>query len=141
MNTDAHPRRQEVPQIPLAQENSFAMVLAAIDRSAARVRTRTNSVPALKIIPLKVGADIDRPCLSRRAGEKSFRTPEKQIMAYAPTLLALMAGAGTFVVIGLKTSPGPQAIGTNLPCEAGHGEKCQSFTNASGSRVIQSLAS
>ena len=67
--TDAHSRRDEVPQIPLSDDVGPAMELAAIDSR----RTSWNS--ARYVRALEVRTHQDRTRRIRRAGQEALGTP------------------------------------------------------------------
>ena len=89
IDTGAHPRRDEVPQIPLSQENRIAMELR--DTSANPCLGAQNVAPAgcvattnVDVGALKVRAEQNRTGRRGRTGQEPFRTPEVRITADQP---------------------------------------------------------
>ena len=73
--TDAHSRRDEVPQIPLSDDVGAAVELTAIDSR------RTSWSIARDVRPLKVCTHQDRSRRIRRAGQEALGTPQIQIVS------------------------------------------------------------
>ena len=70
-DSDAHARRDEVPQIPLSQQDADPMKITAIDAGAARPNGTGH------IDPLEVRADQNGIGGSCRSRQETFRTPQK----------------------------------------------------------------
>ena len=83
MPTDAHSRRDEVPQIPLPDDVGAAMELTAVDGW-------TPWGSARDIGSLEVCAHQDRPRGIRRAGQEALGTPQIQIMTDHEIMPALL---------------------------------------------------
>ena len=83
--TDAHPRRDEVPQIPLSDDVGAAVELTTVDRRG------TSRNVARDVGPLKVRTHQDRSRGIRRAGQETLRTPQKQIVTDQPIMPPLLA--------------------------------------------------
>src|SRR5215475_15120929 len=77
--TDAHARREEVPQIPLSEDVGPAVELPAVDRRHITPRNIATGVGALKVCTHQ-----DRTRLIRRSGQPALRTPKKQIVTDQP---------------------------------------------------------
>ena len=75
---DAHPRREKVPQIPLADCVGATMELTAVDR---RITSRRI---ARHVGALKVRTHQDRSRGIRCAGQETLGTPQKQIVTDQP---------------------------------------------------------
>src|SRR4030095_1805878 len=72
--TDAHSRRNEVPQIPLSEDVGAAVEMTGIDGG----RTSRSSAPG--VAPLKVRAHQVRTRGFSGAGQETLGTPQKQIV-------------------------------------------------------------
>ena len=83
--TDAHPRRDEVPQIPLSDYINATMELTTIDRR------KITSPGARHVSPLKVCTHQDRSRCIRRAGQETLRAPQIQIVTDQPIIPTLLA--------------------------------------------------
>src|SRR6266540_4964127 len=89
VQTDVHARGDYVPEIPLTQQDAVTMELRQVPESAggdiqASGRTRnpcTTITTQRHIGALKVGANQDRIRSRGRAGQKSLRTPQEEIVA------------------------------------------------------------
>ena len=86
--TDAHSRRDEVPQIPLSDYVGAAVVLTTVD---GRPRTRRASWSSARDIrTLKVCTHQDRSRCISRAGQEALGTPQIQIVSDQPIMPALL---------------------------------------------------
>ena len=83
--TDAHSRRDEVPQIPLSDNVGAAVELTGIDGR------RTSRDSARDVGTLKVRTHQDRTRGIRRAGQEALGTPHKQIVTDHEIMRSLLA--------------------------------------------------
>ena len=145
--TDAHPRRDEVPQIPLSDDVGAAVVLATVD---GRPRTRRASWSSARDIrTLKVCTHQDRSRCISRAGQEALGAPQIQIMRDQPIMPALLTPLirGTTGWQGPRYSTaiakipilslhprthGAEPIGTDLPGYAGRYQSRQALADGVG---------
>src|SRR6266540_7396979 len=84
-----HARRDEIPKIPLTQQDTVSVELRQVPERAGgnvqasgRTRNTCTTITTQKHIgALKVGANQDRIRSRGRAGQKSLRTPQEEIVA------------------------------------------------------------
>src|SRR5262249_61665143 len=97
--TDAHPRREEVPQIPLSDDVGSTVELPAVDRRHVTPRNIATGVGALKVCTHQ-----DRTRGIRRSGQPALRTPKKQIVTDQPNSPPLLTcyGRRPRGAVGLK---------------------------------------
>ena len=137
--TDAHSRRNEVPQIPLSDNVGAAVELTGIDGR------RTSRDSARDVGTLKVRTHQDRTRGIRRAGQEALGTPQKQIVSDQPIMPTLLAcygrrpwgsrGFKTAIVSLHEGTHGTKPIGTDLPGNAGRKQSSQSLTDGVGAGV------
>src|SRR5262249_22504291 len=119
IDADIHARGEDIPQIPLSQENCVAVEL--VDRPAdsgrkwagcgpgtalnaprpcIRIKTSRTSTSTIHIDlgTLKVRANQNRAGRRRRTGQEPFGAPNVQIIADQPAMGALIGPCTTVIV-------------------------------------------
>ena len=112
VDTHAHPRRDEVPQIPLVEPDRVAVKVAAVERRRAGY-ARAAITTHRQVGALKVVAEQDRSGCRRRPGQPALGTPQKQIVT-DQEYLRLSFGLCPFA--GVAAMPVPRSS-----------DRCQSY--------------
>ena len=92
VDTHAHARRDEVPQIPLVEPNRGAVKVAAVERCRAGY-ARAAITTHRQVGALKVVAEQDRSSCRRRPGQPALGAPQKQIVTDQEYIGFLLASA------------------------------------------------
>lgn len=142
--THAHPRRNKIPQIPLSKQDAVTMELGQLCTASGRNHGGATD-PArpvtihLHVDSLEVSADQDRTGCRRRAREKAFGAPDKQIMADQKAARALFASRSSAVFALLERAHCAQGIGTDVPDNAWTVGAMETIADRVRTRVKQRL--
>src|ERR1044071_7152586 len=144
VHAHAHPRRDEIPQIPFAQHDAVAVELIEQARSSRSHHSRArDSAPAVAIHShidtLKVSAEQHRARGSRGTRQPAFRAPQKQVMAEQKTMREFFAARATAIFALLEGAHGAEGVGSDVPDDARPVRAVQAVANSIRSRVEQCL--
>ena len=136
--TDAHPRRDKVPQIPLSEDDGVAVELTIVDGWTPRDIARD-------VGTLEVRTNENRTRGIRRAGQPALGTPQKQIVTDQPIIGSLLTcyrrrpwggrASKTAIRSLHEATHGTKPIGTDLPGDAGGNHSNQALTDGVGAGV------
>ena len=113
------------------------MELTAVDSAAAAPRRSSTG----DIVALEMGAKKDRSGRGGRAGEKSLRAPDKQVMADQKIVSPFLACRVSLIIIGdSKTSGHTESIRTHFPLDTRLNKVVEPAPNGTAAGIENSLA-
>ena len=144
-HTDAHARREKIPDVRFAQENPIAVKLVQHSVTAGSHEASAGNpgvavTTHFHVYPLKMAAQKNRSRRIRRTGQETLGAPYEQVGTDQPTVTFLLTSKSALVLTSLAMGHGAEGNGTKIPDDARGQTNMPAITDCLGAGVKQRLA-